>query len=80
MITVQVEEAFYNYGRSYQILAVGTHAKSLADLEIMLRWFDRSKFTTLGTLSMCMYASSVRARMIKQINHKQLQAERSNRH
>lgn len=80
MITVQVQEAFYNYGRSYQILAVGTHAKSARDLEIMLRLFDRSNFTTLGPLSMCMYASCIRARMIKQIDHKQLQAERLSRH
>ncbi|BAY28941.1 hypothetical protein NIES2107_07800 [Nostoc carneum NIES-2107] len=33
---MQVEEAFYKYGRSYQILAVGTHIKSARDL-IMLR-------------------------------------------
>ncbi|MEH2434443.1 MAG: hypothetical protein V7K25_09335 [Nostoc sp.] len=41
---MQVQEAFYSYGRSYQILAVGTHAKSARDLEIMLRLFDRSNF------------------------------------
>lgn len=77
---MQVQEAFYSYGRSYQILAVGTHAKSARDLEIMLRLFDRSNFTTLGPLSMCMYASSVGARMTRKFNHRQLQDERSNRH
>jgi hypothetical protein len=77
---VQVQEAFYSYGRSYQILAVGTHAKSARDLEIMLRLFDRSNFTTLGPLSMCMYASSVRTRMTLKVNHRQLQGGRSDRH
>ncbi len=77
---MQVQEAFYSYGRSYQILAVGTHAKSARDLEIMLRLFDRSNFTTLGPLSMCMYAFSVRARMTRKFNHRQLQGGRSDRH
>jgi hypothetical protein len=49
-------------------------------LEIILRLFDRSNFATLGPLWMCMYASSVEARMTLKFNHRQLQGERSNRH
>ncbi|MFL9454101.1 MULTISPECIES: hypothetical protein [Nostocales] len=33
---MQVQEAFYSYDRSYQILAVGTHTKSARDLEICI--------------------------------------------
>lgn len=77
---MQVEDAFYNYGRSYQILAVGAHAKSARDLAIMLRLFDRSNFTTLGPLLMCMYASSVGTRKPRVFSHKQLQDGQSNPH
>ncbi|MCC5637962.1 hypothetical protein LC593_19390 [Nostoc sp. CHAB 5844] len=68
--SVQVQAAFYNYGRSYQMLAVDTHAKSARDLKFMLRLFDRSNFTTLGPLSMCMYASCVKTRKIRVFNRK----------
>ncbi|MBD2295047.1 hypothetical protein H6G06_16545 [Anabaena sphaerica FACHB-251] len=48
--SVQVQETFYSYGCSYQILAVDTHAKSARDLVIMLRLLDCSNFATLEPL------------------------------
>ena len=73
MTPCKFKKLFTAYGRSYQLLAVGTHVKSARDLKIMLRLFDRSNFATLGPLSMRMYASNVGARINQDFNHRRLQ-------